>query len=86
MAACLRLAAPGDGLLLLAEGVYAAQAGTAVASALGGHPGLARYALAADLAARGIVGARLAEGVLVVDDVGFVRLTLAYDRVMDLAP
>ncbi len=70
---CLRVAAPGDPILLLEEGVYAARPGTAsqplLEQALGAHP---VYALSADLAARAI--ARVLDGVQVIDYGQFVDL------------
>ena len=69
----LRVAAAGDPLLLLEDGVYAARAGTRaealVKSALASHP---VYALGPDLKARGID--RIIEGIQVIDYDGFVQL------------
>jgi sulfur relay protein TusB/DsrH len=36
------------------------------------------YALAADLAARGLAGARIRQGVQIVDDAGFVALAAVH--------
>jgi len=69
----LRIAAPGDPLLLLEDGVYAAMAGAAweqaLQAALVQHP---IYALGADLEARGIE--RLIAGIQVTGYDGFVAL------------
>ena len=69
----LRIAAPGDPLLLLEDGVYAAIPGAAWEQAL--RAALAQrpiYALGADLQARGIE--RLIEGIQVTGYDGFVAL------------
>jgi tRNA 2-thiouridine synthesizing protein B len=70
---CLRVAAKGDPILLLEEGVYAAKTGASsqplVAQALVDHP---VYALGPDLAARAVV--KVLEGVRVIDYQGFVDL------------
>ena len=69
----LRIAAPGDPLLLLEDGVYAAMPGAvweqALRAALAQRP---IYALGADLQARGIE--RLIEGIQVTGYDGFVAL------------
>lgn len=69
----LRCAQSGDALLLLEDGVIAAQAGGKFEGALKAAQGKTRvFALAPDLAARGI--ARVAEGVETIDYDGFVEL------------
>ena len=71
---CLRLALPGQALLLIEDGVYAATKGNADASALHAACGrLQVYALQPDCDARGIT-AMLAEGITLVDYGGFVDL------------
>ncbi len=70
---CLRVAARGDPILLLEEGVYAAKPGARVQSlltkALADHP---VYALGPDLKARAI--GTVLEGVRVIDYGEFVDL------------
>ncbi|MDE2455365.1 MAG: sulfurtransferase complex subunit TusB [Burkholderiales bacterium] len=71
---CLRLAQPGQSLLLIEDAVYAATAAGAAASGIAAA--LARlkvYALQPDLEARGMAG-KLVEGVAAVDYGGFVDL------------
>ena len=69
----LRIASPGDPVLLYEDGVYAAAQGTAsedlIRDALVRHP---VYALQADVEARGIK--KLIEGVQLIDYDGFVEL------------
>ena len=78
---CLRLAGSGAGILLIEDGVYAAQASGAHAAnldtALDKH---SVYALQADVEARGM-GDRLNPGVKLVDYDGFVSLTTEFDKV-----
>ncbi len=72
---CLRLAKPGSSILLIEDGVYAAQEKA-------GHAGkitrrmedFSFYALGPDVAARGLSDAALIEGMAVVDYAGFVDL------------
>ncbi len=78
LASCLRVLAPGDALLLIEDGVYAAVADSTGSQALLGH---VCHALAADIAARGLQ-TRLADGVRVIDEAGFVDLCVHCDRVM----
>jgi tRNA 2-thiouridine synthesizing protein B len=69
----LRIAAKGDPILLLEDGVHAARADAATrqlaAAALAAHP---VYALAPDLKARAI--ARVVDGIRVIGYDGFVEL------------
>ena len=74
---CLRLIAPGDALLLLGDGVYAALAGTAARGALE-RCGAEVFVLGEDAAATGVL-ARL-EGLEVIDMDGFVALTERFTR------
>jgi tRNA 2-thiouridine synthesizing protein B len=71
--AALRIAAPGDPLLLLEDGVHAARPGARsealMADALAGHP---VYAIEPDLRARAI--GRVIEGIRVIGYDGFVEL------------
>lgn len=77
LAACLRVLAQGDAILLIEDGVYAALAGSESAQSLVDLGS----ALQADLEARGLSG-RLAAGIDSVDDAGFVELCTRCDRVM----
>ena len=74
---CLRLIAPGDALLLLGDGVYAALAGTAPRTELD-HCGARLYVLQEDAAAAGVLG-RL-DGLATVDMDGFVELSERFTR------
>lgn len=78
LAACLRVLAADDVLLLIEDGVYAAVANSTAAATLAGHP---CHALAADVAARGLQR-RLTRDVRVIDESGFVDLAVHCDRVM----
>lgn len=73
---CLRLAKQGSTILLIEDGIYAAQKNTAVgdkvSAATGKHT---LYALAPDLDARGIDKNELIDGISLVDYEGFVQLT-----------
>jgi len=74
---CLGHAEKGSAVLLIEDGVYAAQAGTAKSGMVTGKAGdLEFYVLKEDLAARGIAEDRLSDGVKVVDYGGFVDLTI----------
>lgn len=77
---CLRIAPPGEPVLLYEDGVYAVALGTKaealVKEALQAHP---IYALKADLEARGLQ--RCIEGVEVIDYDGFVALVEEHDIV-----
>ena len=77
---CLRLARKGSAVLLIEDGVYAAVAGTAVAEHISKRMAeLSFYALGPDVAARGLGGAPLIEGIRVVDYDGFVDLVAEHD-------
>jgi tRNA 2-thiouridine synthesizing protein B len=77
---CLRLAQPGQALLLIEDGVYAATHAGAAAGGLGeATQRLKVYALQADLEARGMAG-RLIEGVAAIDYAGFVDLVAEHPR------
>lgn len=73
---CLRLAKKGSVILLIEDGIYAAQKNTAIAekisAATGSH---SIYALAPDLDARGIDEKTLINGISLIDYEGFVQLT-----------
>ncbi len=77
---CLKHTGPGDAVLLIEDGVYAAVKGTAVADRIaGGNGAVSLYALGPDLAARGITESAVIETVKVVDYGGFVDLITEYD-------
>jgi len=77
---CLNHARPGDAVLLIEDGIYAAVKGTAVADRIAGLNGdLSLYALGPDLAARGIQETALCDGISVVDYGGFVDLVAEHD-------
>ena len=76
LASCLRLAQDGHALLLIEDGVLAATAATAAASGVAAATGrLKVYALAGDVAARGLSG-KMAAGVTEIDYAGFVGLVV----------
>jgi len=66
---CVRLSRPGQSLLLIEDGIYAATRADTVASLK--H--LKLYVLQPDVEARGMKG-RIVEGVAAVDYAGFVDL------------
>ena len=71
---CLRLARPGQALLLIEDAVYAASVGGAAASGLAeALKQLQVYALQPDVEARGMAG-KLLGGVTAIDYAGFVDL------------
>ncbi|MBX3707408.1 MAG: sulfurtransferase complex subunit TusB [Pseudomonadales bacterium] len=70
---CLALAGATDTVLLIEDGVYAAVTPRAWSGRL--------IALEPDVRARGLA-ARLAPGVTLVDDAGFVELTVAHSPVV----
>ena len=76
---CLRLAKKGSAILLIEDGIYAAQKNTAVAdkinSAVVKH---IVYALEPDLDARGIDKNAIIDGISLVDYEGFVQLATEY--------
>lgn len=74
---CLRLLAPGDALLLLGDGVYAAMAGTAPRLKLDAS-GALLYALRDDAAAAGVI--TYMADVALVDIDGFVELSERFTR------
>jgi len=75
--ACLGHAEKGSSVLLIEDGVYAAQAGTAKSDMVTGKAGdLAFYVLKEDLDARGIAEDRLSDGITVVDYGGVVDLAV----------
>ena len=77
LAECLRAASTGDALLLIEDGVYAATSSDTVNACQNG--GLYLFALHADVEARGLKW-RLADGVEIVDDAGFVGLCCRFQK------
>jgi len=79
---CLRLAKKGSAILLIEDGIYAAQKNTAIThkidSAVGEHT---VYALEPDLDARGIDKNALVDGISLVDYEGFVQLATEHSGV-----
>ena len=79
---CLRLAKPGNDILLIEDGVYAAMNGTSVAGTISAATkNFQIYVLGPDLASRGVAKEELIDGVEVVDYDGFVRLAAQNDTV-----
>lgn len=79
---CLRHATPGDAILLIEDGVYAALRDSHCTPLLQeALQSLRVYALRPDVEARGI-GNKLLEGIVLVDYGGFVDLTLEHSPVM----
>lgn len=77
---CLDHAKPGDAVLLIEDGVYAATKGTLAATRIAALNGaLSIYALGPDLKARGISDSAVSEGISVVDYGGFVDLVAEND-------
>ncbi len=75
---CLRVAQPGNAILFIEDGVYAATQGSAVQERVrAACASLKVYALQPDLDARGFTG-KLLDGVTLVDYSGFVDLTLEH--------
>ena len=75
LASCLRSAASGSRLLLLEDGVYAAVRGSASMERIGAQSDLPCYALAGDVAARGLQDL-IDERIALVDYNTFVRLSV----------
>jgi len=74
LASCLRLAKPGQALLLTEDGIYAATKGGAAASGIAAATATLKvYVLQPDVDARGMAG-KLVDGVTAVDYDGFVDL------------
>lgn len=80
--ACLRMARPGAGVLLIEDGVYAGLRNTAVAGKVSkAMQTLSFYVLEPDLRARGFGENLIIEGMKIVDYYGFVDLVVEYDNV-----
>ncbi len=82
LASCLALCAPGDTLLLLEDGVYAALAGATPAQQLANVAarGVEVLAMTGDLAARGLE-TRLAPGIRCIDYPEFVAQSCRHQRI-----
>ena len=75
---CLRMAQPGNALLLIEDGIYAATVGSATEERVRkACATLKVYALQPDMDARG-VATKLIDGVTLVDYAGFVDLTVEH--------
>ncbi|MBI5163125.1 MAG: sulfurtransferase complex subunit TusB [Magnetospirillum sp.] len=80
--ACLGHALPGDAILLIEDGVFAAMKATNLAARMTDAAKTFKlYALAADLKARGMDPANVVDGCTVVDYAGFVDLAAANSAV-----
>ena len=76
---CLRLALPGQALLLTEDAIYAATTAAAATSGIGAAKGqLEIFALQPDVEARGMAG-KLADGIKTVDYGGFVDLVAEHN-------
>ena len=72
---CIRMANPGDSILLIEDGVYAALANAEFADKINSRSGdFSFYVLGPDVAARGLGDTLLIEDISVVDYEGFVDL------------
>ena len=81
LASCLRCAKPGNTILLIEDGVYAATSGTTVTDEV--SQALAEVkicALQGDIEARGLQD-RVIAGIELVDYAGFVDLAVEHDKV-----
>ncbi len=77
---CLRICQPGDSILLLEDGVYAASANIAPDSILSALDLVEKiYVLSEDVDARGIAGL-LVPDVKTIDYEGFVELTCVHEK------
>lgn len=77
---CLDHTSPGDAVILIEDGVYAALSRTAASDRIAARMNeVSFYALGPDLLARGVANGSLAEGVKVVDYDGFVDLVAEYE-------
>ena len=75
---CLRMAQPGNALLLIEDGIYAATVGSATEEHIRASCATLKiYALQPDMDARGVT-AKLIDGVTLVDYAGFVDLTVEH--------
>lgn len=78
---CLNHAKPGDGVLLIEDGVYGGTGGTGLSEIVSElAKAVTLYVLAPDATARGIATERLIDGIEAVDYTGFVELVAKHDR------
>jgi len=81
LSSCLKHCKDGDAVLMIEDGVYGGQTGTAVAGEVSAAAGrVSVYVLGPDADARGLDAARSVEGVSRVDYDGFVDLVAEHDR------
>ena len=72
---CFRMASPGDSILLIEDGVYAAMANAEFANKITTRLGdFSFYVLGPDVDARGLADKSLIEDISIVDYEGFVDL------------
>lgn len=77
---CFRMATPGDAILLIEDGVYAAMANSDFAEKVTSRLGeFSFYVLGPDVDARGLADIPLIEDIKVVDYEGFVDLVAETD-------
>ena len=77
---CLRMAKPGDSILMIEDGVYATLANADFAKNITSHlQDFSFYALGADIAARGLGDMALIKDVHIIDYEGFVDLVTTTD-------
>ncbi len=77
-ARCLKTLAPGDAVLLIGDGVYAALHGVLAADERSTLAAVSNYVLQPDLEARALSERRLSQGFEPVDYMGFVDLIARY--------
>ncbi len=84
LAQCLERACAGDAVLLLESGVYAVLKDSVFAPTrlVESMPRVAIHALAPDLAARGIAAEEVLAGVVLIDYVGFVELSVIHTPII----
>jgi len=77
---CLRLAKSGSAILLIEDGVYGALRGTGAADRIAARiSDFKIYVLGPDMAARGLTGAPLVDGIEIIDYGGFVDLVAEHE-------
>lgn len=75
LSSCLKHVQKGDAVLLLEDGVYGALKGTIASGDIWGKRVDVRfYVMSPDLAARGLAGSQLIDGLNLIDYAGFVDL------------
>ena len=79
-AECIALCSANSAVLLIEDGVYAAQIGSPSADTIGQRSDISFYILAADVSARGLDN-KLCANISLVDDTGFVELVTRYHSV-----